>query len=61
MRDKGSSTPQENPQNQLTWAYRSSQRQVSQSGSLHAYDLSPLCICYGSVAYSSYGTPNSGI
>lgn len=31
-----------------------------QSGSMHAYDLGPLYICYGCVAWSSYGTPNSG-
>jgi hypothetical protein len=39
---KGSRTPQENVQNQLTWAHEGSQRLNHQPTSMHVIDLGPL-------------------
>ena len=54
----GSRAPQENPQNQLTLAYRSCQSLIQQPGSLCGTDLGPLCICYNCAIWSFYETPN---
>ena len=48
-------TPQENPQNQLTWAHRGPQRLNPQPGSLRETDLGPLYICDSCVAWASCG------
>ena len=56
-----SRTMQENPQNQLTWAHRGSQRLNRESRSLYRSDLGPLYICYTFVAWSSCATPNGRI
>lgn len=49
-----------NPQNQLTWAHRSSRRLNCQSGSLHGTNLEPLHVCNGCVAWSSCGNHKCG-
>jgi hypothetical protein len=54
------SKAQENPQNQLIWACRGSQRLNRQRGRLHGTDLGPPHICYSCVAWSSCSIPNSG-
>lgn len=54
-----SRAPQQNLQNQLTWAYRGSQRRNLQPGSLHGSALGPLHIYNSCVGGSSCGTPNN--
>jgi hypothetical protein len=57
---RGDRIQQENPQNQLTRAHRDSQTLNRQFGSLHRTDLGPRHMCYGCIAWSSFGTLNSG-
>ena len=52
-------TPQENPLNQLTWAYKGSQRLKSQPGKMLGTDLGLMHTCYSCVDWSSCGTPYS--
>jgi len=56
---EGTRTLQENPQHQLTWAHRDSQRLNCQPRSLPETDLDPLPLYYSCVTWSSCGTPNS--
>jgi hypothetical protein len=53
-----SKTPQENLENQLTWAHRDSQRLNHQPESIRGMDLGPLHICNKCENWSSYGTCN---
>jgi hypothetical protein len=60
LKPEGSRTPEENLQNQLTRARRSSQRLNRQLESMHGMDLDSLHICNCCTAESLCGTPNSG-
>ena len=60
MEPEGSKILQENPQNQLTWAYRSSKRLNPEPENLHGTDLHSLHMHDSCVVWFSSGTPNSG-
>lgn len=53
----GARTPQEAPQNQITWELPETEPQPE---NLHEISSGPLHIYYSVVAWCSYGAPNRG-